>query len=212
MREYQFHTGGRHLTNEDIENLQNLALANSEMMNGAGLNFCLSGCTVTETTVQRGYVFLDKKIRSVNTTDVSKMTFPIFIIPQTENSEIINYLDGSTGLQYIDYTTAIIGSEDEESLPSQYIKCETPEQGFPGFANFLELFTINKNATAEQEVASAVVFKDIVRINECEAEDINANKITTNEININDTMMIGETEMKTWMSMIETRIKNLEDK
>ena len=70
MKEYRSKSGGRYIFNEDIENLQELALSMTSMFKDSGVNFVISGCEITVTedddqytiTVGSGFAFINDKM------------------------------------------------------------------------------------------------------------------------------------------------------
>lgn len=63
MKEFSAQTGGRYTYADDLENLQELALAFAELFDDCD-NFIVSGCEVTGSAISAGYVFLNGKLRS----------------------------------------------------------------------------------------------------------------------------------------------------
>lgn len=62
MKEFSAQTGGRYTYADDLENLQELALAFAQLFDDCD-NFIMSGCEVTSGAISAGYVFLNGKIR-----------------------------------------------------------------------------------------------------------------------------------------------------
>lgn len=62
MKEFSAQTGGRYTYADDLENLQELALAFSQLFDDCD-DFIVSGCEVTSNAVSPGYVFLNGKMR-----------------------------------------------------------------------------------------------------------------------------------------------------
>lgn len=62
MKEFSAQTGGRYTYADDLENLQELALAFSQIFDDCD-NFIISGCEVSGSAISSGYVFLNGKIR-----------------------------------------------------------------------------------------------------------------------------------------------------
>lgn len=63
MKEYVSQTGGRYCYNEDLINLQELALAYSALFEGCN-NFIISGCQVSDNSISAGTVWINGKVRS----------------------------------------------------------------------------------------------------------------------------------------------------
>ena len=112
MKEYRSKSGGRYIFNEDIENLQELALSMTSMFKDSGVNFVISGCEITVTeddgqytiTVGSGFAFINDKIVKVEeyTNTVDHIT-NLLIMKNLANGPDIMYADGSTDSQYDDY-------------------------------------------------------------------------------------------------------------
>lgn len=62
MKEFSAQTGGRYTYADDLENLQELALAFAEIFDDCD-NFIVSGCEVSSGAISAGYVFLNGKLR-----------------------------------------------------------------------------------------------------------------------------------------------------
>lgn len=62
MKEFSAQTGGRYTYADDLENLQELALAFAQLFDDCD-NFIVSGCEVASGTISAGYVFLNGKMR-----------------------------------------------------------------------------------------------------------------------------------------------------
>lgn len=62
MKEFSAQTGGRYTYADDLENLQELALAFSQIFDNCD-NFIVSGCEVSGNSISAGYVFINGKIR-----------------------------------------------------------------------------------------------------------------------------------------------------
>lgn len=62
MKEFSAQTGGRYTYADDLENLQELALAFAQLFDDCD-NFIVSGCEVVSGSISAGYVFLNGKMR-----------------------------------------------------------------------------------------------------------------------------------------------------
>lgn len=62
MKEFSAQTGGRYTYADDLENLQDLALAFAQIFDDCD-NFIVSGCEITGSAISAGYVFLNGKFR-----------------------------------------------------------------------------------------------------------------------------------------------------
>lgn len=142
--------------NEDVKNLQSLALSTAEIFRESGLNFVISGCNVSGNSLTAGYVWLDGKVRQVAETDISTMQFPIYICTKdAESTTKMVYLDGSTGPQFFEYGTTV--TDDSSLLTDSYIECESRGGGFPGLTSWLRNYALTKNDAAEDQTIDSLV-------------------------------------------------------
>lgn len=93
MKELKSNTGGRYLFFEDLDDLQNSALASAAAIFFGKGNFVISGCQVTDNSISAGFVYLDGKIREVPAT--SNLSFPVYIVPKNTTEQGM-YLDSAT--------------------------------------------------------------------------------------------------------------------
>lgn len=144
--------------NEDIKNLQSLALSAAELFRGSTINFVISGCAISDGKLSAGYVWLDGKVREVAAADISGLSFPLYIYPvDKESSMRMVYLDGTTGPQYFEYGTAL--TDDASSLSGSYIECESATRGFPGIEQWFRVYALVKSGADEpQSIDSLVTF------------------------------------------------------
>ena len=77
MKELTSNTGGRYLFFDDIQDLQNSALASAAALYFGKDNCVISGCRVSGNSISAGFVWLDGKIREVPAT--SNLNFPVYI-------------------------------------------------------------------------------------------------------------------------------------
>ena len=77
MKELTSNTGGRYLFFDDIQDLQNSALASAAALYFGKDNCVISGCKVSGNSISAGFVWLDGKIREVPAT--SNLNFPVYI-------------------------------------------------------------------------------------------------------------------------------------
>lgn len=93
MKEYSAQTGGRFTYVDDFLNLQELALAYSQLFNECD-NFIISGCQVTGNAISAGFVYLNGKIRYFS--GESAITkWPRYII-ESNSTETVGYASGSS--------------------------------------------------------------------------------------------------------------------
>ena len=77
MKELTSNTGGRYLFFDDIQDLQNSALASAAALYFGKDNCVISGCKVSGNSISAGFVWLDGKIREVPAT--GNLNFPVYI-------------------------------------------------------------------------------------------------------------------------------------
>lgn len=120
MKEFRSKTGGRYIFNEDILNLQELALSSIEMFKDSGLDFVISGCAISITqrtsggvnyydiSVGAGYAFINNHIEKVAAFTATVNSIQRIGIYETfESGPDIMYADGSTDAQYNEYKGTI---------------------------------------------------------------------------------------------------------
>ncbi len=85
MKEFSAQTGGRYTYTDDLENLQELALAFAQFFDDCD-NFIISGCEVASGAISAGYVFLNGKIRYFSgATGISSWPQYIYELNTTES-------------------------------------------------------------------------------------------------------------------------------
>ena len=129
MKEYRSKSGGRYIFNEDMQNLQELALSMTEMFKDSGQNFVISGCGITvnqnindgvtsySVNVAAGYVFINNKVRKVSAQSFNVSSIStIRIYENTDNGPSIMYADGSTDYQYDDYSVSVVVNNVQQNV------------------------------------------------------------------------------------------------
>lgn len=159
MKEYKSKEGGRHLYNDDIHNLQDLALSVTEMFKNSSQNFVINGCNVTTvnsaggdiTTVSEGYIWLNNKIRKVEQRVMTGVTFPLYIVPTEASVNQIIYADNTTGEEYTEYKAEV--RTNTETVSGNFTTGS--DNQFPSLRNtFFNQYALIKNVTSEQQVTS----------------------------------------------------------
>jgi len=85
MKEFSAQTGGRYTYADDLENLQDLALAFAQIFDDCD-NFIVSGCEITGSAISAGYVFLNGKFRYFSgATGITSWPQHIYEVNSTEN-------------------------------------------------------------------------------------------------------------------------------
>lgn len=85
MKEFSAQTGGRYTYADDLENLQDLALAFAQIFDDCD-NFIVSGCEITSGAISSGYVFLNGKLRYFSgATGITSWPQYIYEANSTEN-------------------------------------------------------------------------------------------------------------------------------
>ena len=138
MKEYYSENGGRHLYNSDFKNLQELALSVSKMFGDCENGFVLCGCAVKNGYVEEGYVYIDGKVRIVETTEVSS-TIDLCIVKNNTSGGSIQYYNGDTHKQYDNYGATV--NLGKPNLPAtDYIVYDSSLGRFP---NIADVFDVN---------------------------------------------------------------------
>lgn len=122
MKEFRSRNSGRYIFNEDIHNLQNLALSMTEMFKDSGVDFVISGCGITVTqdngvytvSVGSGFVFIDNKVREVAAfTGTTSAINTIGLFATTPVAPQITYVSGDTDYQYNDFAAEVRLNSEE---------------------------------------------------------------------------------------------------
>lgn len=138
MKEFVTKRGGRHLFNEDFDNLQDTILGIAEFFKACGNEYIISGCEKDGDYINGGYVFLDGKIRKVERTDVSSLE-PPYAICAYDVEYTREYQKGNNDVVAVDYKTTIVSAADE--LPSApYIFVDYDSYGSDEFPDVRNLF------------------------------------------------------------------------
>lgn len=87
MKEYIAKTGGRYTYNDDLLNLQELAMSMTAIFDGCS-NFIVSGCIVANGRISSGYVWINGRVRYFE--GAVNPTFPYYIY-EKNNYETITY-------------------------------------------------------------------------------------------------------------------------
>ena len=104
MKEFSAQTGGRFTYADDLENLQELALAFSQLFDDCD-NFIISGCEVVSGGISAGYVFLNGKIRYFSGA-AGISSWPQYIY-ELNTTESVPYESGGSKVGRNDYGCAI---------------------------------------------------------------------------------------------------------
>ena len=93
MKEFIAQTGGRYTYADDLENLQDLALAFAQIFDDCD-NFIVSGCDITSGAISAGYVYLNGKLRYFSgATGIT--SWPQYIY-EANSTEDVNYESGGS--------------------------------------------------------------------------------------------------------------------
>ena len=112
MKEYIGQTGGRYTYTEDLHYIQELANSSNEILNEFG-NLIVSGCNVSEGKINKGFVFINGKMRKFSgKTDIK---FPCYIYEKNKQ-ETVNYANEQSKVGRINY-----GCELSQDVPTEII-------------------------------------------------------------------------------------------
>lgn len=173
MKELRVKTGGRRYVNEDFTNLQELALAITQLFAGIGYSFVLSGLNATRDEsdepfsflpsseydqthtfhFQEGFVYLDGRIRKLEKQSVAGEWKNLHIVPEKLSGPDIIYKDGSTDAQYDDYTAKIVNGEPTDTpyiAMKHWTDNKVEKARFPIFADVLATNSISLSGGATQ--------------------------------------------------------------
>lgn len=120
MKEYRSRSGGRFIFNEDIQNLQELALSPTEMFKDSGVNFVISGCAISvarrttngvyyyDVSITSGYAFINNRVVKVPAfTQTVNVIHTIGIYEKTAVGPNIMYANGAIDPEYNEYSGEI---------------------------------------------------------------------------------------------------------
>lgn len=167
MKEFVSQTGGRYTYIDDIMNLQDLALAFSNIFDGCD-NFIVSGCTVSGSTLSAGYVYLNGKIRyCAGLSGIS--TFPVYVY-ESNSVESVSYADSSDKVGRNIYGCAVASTVPTtkdtltDALP-QSIKIASDGTALRLKDAFFGKYTLMTDSPySSQSVAEDVEFEDNVTV------------------------------------------------
>lgn len=153
MKEYQSKAGGRYIFNEDIENLQELAVSMASLFEDCGQDFVISGCEVTKSSntvsISSGMVWLDGKIRRVAASSGTyQSNMELHIVAKQTDGPTIKYADGTGGKQYTEFGTQVkIGVALQDGEQAISIDNYADGKQFPNLRTvFFEHYALTKGA------------------------------------------------------------------
>lgn len=144
MKEFQTNKGGRVLYNEDFYNLQELIESNTALFQGGNGNFVISGCTKDSSGNVEGYVWLDKKVRKLEKTNISNMSSPAIIASNKTYTD--TYEDGNRSTIMTDYGCTVIDLSKTSTSQSKIAWDKTN-----GFGNVFDSFLGNYMALLKSD-------------------------------------------------------------
>lgn len=113
MKEYIAKTGGRYTYNDDLLNLQELAMSMSAIFEGCS-NFIISGCNITGGRITPGYVWINGRVRYFE--GVADPTLPYYIY-EKNHYETITYagdVNKHGRCNYLSAGSSTISQENDE--------------------------------------------------------------------------------------------------
>lgn len=168
MKEFSAQTGGRYTYADDLENLQELALAFSEIFDDCG-NFIVSGCEVSNNAISAGYVFINGKLRYFNGA-TGLAGWPQYIY-ELNRLEAVPYENGGTKTGRKNYGCAIGNSvpttPDEVTGELTQAIAIDANGGLRMKDAFFGKYALllNPDATDSQTVNSGMTFSKAVQVN-----------------------------------------------
>ena len=174
MKEFSAQTGGRYTYADDLENLQDLALAFAQIFDDCD-NFIVSGCEITSGAISAGYVFLNGKLRYFSgATGITSWPQYIYELNSTEN---VTYESGGSKIGRNVYGCAIAKSvpvkQDELTGKALQSIAISSNGGLRMKDAFLGKYALLLNpANGSQTVNSIVKFAKAVSVD----GDVTANK------------------------------------
>lgn len=167
MKEFSAQTGGRYTYADDLENLQELALAFAEIFDDCD-NFIVSGCEVSGTSISAGFVFLNGKLRKFSgATGIT--SWPQYIY-ELNTTETVPYESGGSKVGRNVYGCTIAGTVPAVADPlTNKVPVSIPIQATGGLtlkdAFFGKYALLLNPANNSQTVNSQVTFAQAVQAN-----------------------------------------------
>lgn len=177
MKEFSAQTGGRYTYADDLENLQDLALAFAQIFDDCD-NFIISGCEIASGAIGAGYVYLNGKLRYFSgATDIA--SWPQYIY-EANSTESVAYESGGAKTGRNIYGCAIAKTvpvvKDELTGKALQSILITAKGGLRMKDAFIGKYALLLNSSSgAQTVNSVVNFANAVNAN----GDFTANKSVT---------------------------------
>lgn len=166
MKEYVSQTGGRYCYNEDLINLQELALAYSSLFDGCD-NFIISGCQVSDNSISAGTVWINGKIRHFTGAN-SVSSYPQYIY-EANTIEPVDYANNT-----VQNGRVIYGCQISSTPPTTLDPVTNAAPGYieitqNGGLHLREMFygrycLLLQSAFGSQVVKDAITFNNIVNV------------------------------------------------
>lgn len=157
MKEFSSQDGGRYTFVDDIVNLQNLALAMTQVFSECD-SFVLSGCDLSGNTVSPGYVYLNGKLRYFTGGQTAPDTNGNRYLCESDTYEEVPYVSGGSKVGRTDYGVVLkptITDGKDYILISSAGKCRRLKDAFLGlYCTLLE--KDSQEITGELEVSGKV--------------------------------------------------------
>ncbi len=161
MKEFSAQTGGRYTYVDDIVNLQELALAISEIFDDCD-NFVVSGCEVSGTTINAGLVYINGKLRRfAGASNIA--SWPQYIY-ESNTTESVAYASGNDKVGRTIYSCAIASTvpttldEVTGELPGSLLVSSSGATTLKDA--FIGKYALLLDATS-QSVTGKVTFQDV---------------------------------------------------
>lgn len=167
MKEFKSSTGGRNVYIEDIEYLQDLALAFSSIFNECD-NFIISGCDISGTVIKPGYVYINGKVRYFDGAS-NIPSFPQYIC-ELNTTENVAYNNGTTQIARNIYGTALSATiptsiDSITKSVGQYITLTSTGGKLLKDAFFGKYSAILNPSAGTQTIKGSVSFANVVEVN-----------------------------------------------
>ena len=165
MKEFRTKIGGRKIYNEDFANIQDLVEAALSFFKDCDLNYVISGCEVTDDTVEEGYVCLEGQIRKVEKTTIANSQRPVI----TPTTQVISqkYTDGNVSPIGTIYGTKIIPSNEYLSGAGiqSFLNGKTGKYEFEKIIDtFWNNYTLVKEGAKKQDVDVTTKFTNALKM------------------------------------------------
>lgn len=169
MKEFSSQDGGRYTFVDDVQNLQELALAINSIFGDCD-GFVVSGCELNNDTISNGYVYLNGKLRLFNESSCTANANGYRYLYEHNQTEQVPYASGGSKVGRTNYgvslASTVPATDPITNAAPKFIQiaadgsCKRLNDAFFG------LYALILNSSITQTVKSKVKFDDLVTLGE----------------------------------------------